>query len=394
VRQGIRRNTVFTVGFNKSLSGAPRWLLPSHGRRGAIRGRVFRDLNVNGQFNAGEPGLTGIRVELNNGQTALTDVQGRFEFVGLLPETYSVSLPLLQFKEPVRVTSSTEVRLDLQTRRTAEVDFGIVNFSRITGNVFNDYLLNGERQPDAPAMRQIRLILSGGPTKLETMTDGAGEFEFDGLAPGDYQLTLDRSTIPPNFVGAAQAFAIHANPTATAVQDIPLTALRSISGRVFFRVSDGENGSSKPVQVADTTSRNHGANGKNGLFLNGNNHNGKNGNHRNGNNHDNEGSAHISGAEAREIMQPLSGIQLAVDHNVVTTDAQGNFVLRNLSAGEFTLSVLPRLPVPDGIKLPSWKLQLTRDPVQVQDATVVISNPELLKYFVSAPAEPAQTGQR
>jgi hypothetical protein len=55
-QQALRRDTVFSPGFNVGLRGAPHWLVPYHAHHGAIRGRVYKDLSINGAFNAGEPG--------------------------------------------------------------------------------------------------------------------------------------------------------------------------------------------------------------------------------------------------------------------------------------------------------------------------------------------------
>ena len=73
---------------------------------------------------------------MSDGESVQTDSEGRFEFSGLSPDVYRVSLGLAQFKVPVRVTSPTQVSLDLSSLRTAEVDLGVINVSRVQGNVF------------------------------------------------------------------------------------------------------------------------------------------------------------------------------------------------------------------------------------------------------------------
>jgi hypothetical protein len=333
---GVRRTTVLTVGFNKSLRGTPQWLLPFHRPRRTISGRVFSDLNVNGAYNSGEPGLVGVRVELNTGETVRTDSQGRFEFSDLSPDAYRVSVPLNQFTRAVRVTSPADVRVDLIEQKMAEVDFGIVNFARVLGNVFNDYLQNGMRQTDANGLRGIGLTLSGKSVNRKVISDGAGDYELYEVPPGDYQLSLDRATLPPNYVAPAESMNIHVEPTATVVENIPLQALRSISGHVYFDPNASGSSALSPT-------------GQNEV-----------------------GSA---------TLQPLAGIQLAVDHTVATTGADGSFVLRNLPAGELTLAVVPTRPLPPGFAVPTGKARLPREPVQVENATIVISNPELVKYI-------------
>lgn len=320
---GLRRNTVLAIGFNKSLSGPPRWLLPSRGHRGVIRGRVFRDLNVNGVYNAGEPGWAGLRVNLSTGEASLTDAQGRFEFAGLLPGVYEVTLPFGQFPERVRATTRTSVRVDLSDKRSAEVNFGIVNFSRILGNVYNDYLANDSRQPDAPSLRDIRLRLVTGDTTREVLTDSGGDYEFDGLVPAGYQLSIDVSTIPADFIAPVSSYTLHIEPASTVVQDMPLRALRTISGKILFGQT------------------------------------------------------------------PLAGVRVAAAQTIATSDSGGNFLLRNLPAGRLTVRVLADGALPDGVRLPSGEIELPREPAHIENATIVISNAELLKYLQQPTVEEA-----
>ena len=356
-QRGVRRTTVITLGFNKTLSGGSRWLLPFRPQKRTIRGRVFRDLNVNGAFNVGEPGLAGVRVELNSGETVLTDSQGRFEFAGLSPGAYRVSVPLSQFAEAVRVTCPTDVRLELFQERTAEVNFGIVNFARVMGNVFNDYLLDGRRQPDANGLRGIRLTLTGNGGTRQIVTDGAGDYELYEIAPGDYDLSLDPATLPSNVGAPPERFKIHVDPTATIVQDIAVRALRSISGHVYLK----RNGSGHAESHA---------NGKNGQEI-----------------ADSVNNVNSNGRVETPTLQPLAGIQLAIDHAVTTTDAEGSFVLRNLPAGDLVLTIVPASPLPAGLAVPAAKIKLPRDPIQIEGATVVISNPDLLNYLLPSSPE-------
>ena len=355
-QQGVRHNTVWTVGFNRTFTGSPALLFSPRRLKGSIQGRVFRDLNVNGAFNTGEPGLAGVRVELSTGQTALTDREGRFEFSGLAADAYRVRLPLNQFREAVRVTGSTDVRVELLPQQTVEVDFGIVNFARVVGNVFNDYLRSGTKLPDAPGLRGIGLILSSSTGSRVVTTDSSGDFEIDDLGPGTYRLAVDHATIPPDFVDPRGPVTFSAGPTETVVQDIPLRALRSIAGRVFLKYHNGKGGGLKIPGIVNGAS---------------------------------------PGSEDNATLEPLAGVKLAVDGNTTITDTEGDFLLRNLPAGEVVLTMVPAIPAPAGVNIPSWRIRLPRDPIQVQGATIIISNPDLLRYLVlekKAELRPA-TGQ-
>jgi hypothetical protein len=72
---------------------------------------------------------------------------------------------------------------------------------------------------------------------------------------------------------------------------------------------------------------------------------------------------------------------------VAKTDENGKFLLRDLPAGDLTVTVVPVKTVPDEMKIPSGQVRLPAEPIQVQGATIVISNPDLIPYLL----EPDQT---
>ena len=101
----LRRNTVLSVGFNKSFSGVPTLNFSRSSEKPIIRGIVFRDANVNGSFNPGELGIASVLIRLEDGRSTVTDENGRFAFSGLARRPYKVSVELAQFNNPVRLTT-------------------------------------------------------------------------------------------------------------------------------------------------------------------------------------------------------------------------------------------------------------------------------------------------
>src|SRR5207302_3264844 len=90
-RNSAQRTMIFSFGLIKNFSATPGMLsLGHHGR--IVEGRVFRDNNINGVFNPGEPGFAGMRVELENGEVAMTDEAGRYKFSGVSAGEHEVSL--------------------------------------------------------------------------------------------------------------------------------------------------------------------------------------------------------------------------------------------------------------------------------------------------------------
>jgi hypothetical protein len=139
-----------------------------------------------------------------------------------------------------------------------------------------------------------------------------------------------------------------------------MIALRSISGRVLLKVPKNANvvvkndsliinGVSKPVK-------------RRGLKFG-------------------PKSADPGTVDADFTLLPIAGVQLRANSQVVRTDDNGNFLLRNLPAGPLKITVVPARAVPDDIKLPTGQLEMPAEPVQIQGATIVVSNADLVPYL-------------
>ena len=80
---------------------------------------------------------------------------------------------------------------------------------------------------------------------------------------------------------------------------------------------------------------------------------------------------------------PLAGVQLSAAASVATTSADGAFILRNLPAGDLTVALVPLKTLGEGLKLPSGQVHMPNEPVEVQNATIVLSNPALVPYVTA-----------
>lgn len=340
-----QRTTLLSFGFQKTFMAAPGTL--SFHRSRIVEGRVFRDNNINGYFNAGEPGLQGVEVRLDDGQVAITDELGRYKFSSVSADQHEVSIAVTQFRNPVRMTTRSAADVDLIQQRVAVIDFGILDFARLMGNVYNDLRFDNARQPDSKGMQDIDLLLDNGKEVRKIQTSGSGDFELDDVPPGNYKLSLDPASIPPNYITSVDSVAVHVSPVSTVVQDIPVRALRSISGTVLLKTG---------VPKSEPADR------KLGKPL--------------------KGNQPAPAAPAQDFkLLPLAGVQIAAGAATATTDADGKFLLRNLPAGELKVIVTPVKPVPAGMNIPSGVVKLPAEPVQVQGATIVITNSDLLPYL-------------
>ncbi len=344
----VEHSMVFSVGITKNFRAAPSLFRSTLHHGCAIEGRVFRDNNVNGVLNSGERGFDGIRVELETGDSVVTDEEGRYKFENVSVGQHHISLSLAQFRNPVRMTTPSEADVDLIRSRMAVVNFGVVDFARLVGTVFNDLRLEGKREPDSKGMPDIRLILDDGRQKRTIITEG-GEFEVSDLPPGDYTLGVDPTTVPANYVLADDSFPIHISPVSTVIQDVPVRALRSIAGHVYLKTPKDSPAAAAPGTVVP------------------------------------QGNGPWQGSDY--VLVPMPGIHLHAGNSNAVSDEQGNFLLRDLPAGDLTIQVVPVKTMPKGVQVPSGTVHLPAEPIQVQGATIVIGNPDLVPYLVGKTAQ-------
>ncbi len=375
----VQRTTLMYFGFTKRFSTMPGAIIPTRKAGRLIEGRVFRDNNVNGTFNFGEQGLVGLRVRLDDGEVTETDEQGRYKFSDVIQGEHTVSLSLTQFAGPVRMTTKNQASVDLIRQKIGMVNFGVVDFARVTGSVFNDLNLDGTRAPDAKGLSGVHLTLEDGKTHRNIVAQDTGDFEVDDVPPGDYRVTVDASTLPANYSLPEDTFTLHVTPVSTVVENIPARAMRSIAGRVFVKVlaestaQPADNGKLKiggMPQGSVRSQRGGQAGGRAGQ---------QSGRFQQGTSEPN-----IAG---EYNLVALAGVQITAGHDVVKTDALGNFLLRDLPAGDLTVTLLPIKELPPGMKVPVGQVKLPPEPIQVQGATIVISNPDLVPYLVDAPKQ-------
>jgi hypothetical protein len=215
--------------------------------RGQIQGRVFFDLNGDGQDDDDEPGAAGMKVQLDGDRSVTTDERGRFRFSSINSGEYTAALISDALGLSLRASTSSEQRVSLFARQTLNVSFGVTNYGSVSGRLFNDLSLDGGRSSaaNAPGIAGVRLSLRStatGGKGVSQSVDGSGAYEFHNVAPGDYTLELDLSTLPADFrVPEQTAWPVRVEPLQNFYLDLPLSAQRAISGVIFIdRDGDGQ----------------------------------------------------------------------------------------------------------------------------------------------------------
>lgn len=185
-----------------------------------ISGRVFDDADHDGIFNNSvDANLGGITVQLLNtsdsvlATTTSASVSGAYSFTGLVPGTYRVrfSPPSGSVATLQNAGGSENIDSDINTLSTTadqalsfaqtlvELDAGFYNDASISGNVFQDFNYNslndGEGGMDnvTVTLHEVNLGVDVGSIPL---TNGSGNYQFDNLIPGNYQVRL---TLPTGY---------------------------------------------------------------------------------------------------------------------------------------------------------------------------------------------------
>ena len=203
---------------------------------------VFADLDADGAFDAGEPGVAGVTVTLRQGATvvatAVTDLDGLYSFPGLAANTYSVTMTVPSGYTATTVVTRSVTVVAGQTVTTA--DFGLDPGASIGDLVWIDLDADGVRDPLEVGLAGATVTLRQGTTVMGTaVTDAAGAYTFTGLAAGSYTVTLT----PPAGYGATTA-----NPVAVTLStgqnvttaDIGARLLPASIGDTVFDDLDGD----------------------------------------------------------------------------------------------------------------------------------------------------------
>lgn len=173
---------------------------------------VWADINSDGMQSTDELGLEGIQVELytldgTGVDTVLTNSNGNYSFDSILPGSYYVKVVLPeggQFSVMTGVDQNLDSNISNQYGEgstsaitllaedvNTTIDAGImISLSSIAGAVWEDESANNVRDSSDQGLEDyvVSLISISGETLATTTTDQQGNYKFDQLFPGSYQV--------------------------------------------------------------------------------------------------------------------------------------------------------------------------------------------------------------
>ena len=214
---------------------------------GQVGDKIFNDLNGNGVFDAGEPGIAGIEVQIcgdldgndvtaETCRTEITDAAGDYLFGdsleanGVTPNAADAPLPGTTGSENFTITV---LNPPIGSTNTADPDGGAPNVAQLTlpsgisnldqdfgytilsfsGTVWLDDDLDGVLDVEEAGLTgvQVELLLNG-VVVATTAADANGDYSFSHVLPGDYTVNVVDSSLPSSLTNTAGPNGIDPRP--------------------------------------------------------------------------------------------------------------------------------------------------------------------------------------
>ena len=190
---------------------------------GAVYGRVFQDVNLNGRFDPGvDQPQANVRVRVDGSRYVVSDAAGNFRIDSVARGEHTVYLDLLSVRADLTLLDNVQQIVTLDSRHDSIVNFRVVRTGRISGVVWLDVNENGRLDESEAPLPDVRVVTGSG---RDTLTDGNGYFIIGDLPPGEHILLLDEKTLPERTRSVAGSLTIKVsagNETATVLPVAPL----------------------------------------------------------------------------------------------------------------------------------------------------------------------------
>lgn len=153
----------------------------------ALRGRIFRDHNVDGVFNEGDEPVQGASLRVNGLGTEATGEEGTLYALGPAGQgLVTVKVDQDSLGDDLLIPASDQYTTVLRPVTAPFVDIPITVSGSLDGNV---YFEDGKPTPTL----RLQLVDSDGGVVKETVADFSGYYTFDAVRPGRYRVQADPS---------------------------------------------------------------------------------------------------------------------------------------------------------------------------------------------------------
>ncbi len=201
-----------------------------------FEGVLLRTSGISGRVSVEGEGLDSVKVTLSGDDleddiTTMTDASGQYAFAGLAEGDYTVAIS--GYDNTLYAFADTDEDVDLGDDDTEIVNFmgTHIRTASISGTVYVDEAGKNDEYDDgeaALAVPGITFALIGGDrgilNPLVAATDKDGEFTFENLRAGTYQLALSPlSPVPTDYAfgGSAIGYALTVGVGESKTQDVP-----------------------------------------------------------------------------------------------------------------------------------------------------------------------------
>jgi hypothetical protein len=161
---------------------------------GAVTGRVYQDVNLNGRFDPDtDTPQADVKVRVDGTRYVMTSADGIYHLDSVERGDHAINLDLLSVRADLTMLDGAEQNVSLQSARDSVVDFRLVRTGRLSGVVWQDLNANGRVDDGEPLLSDIRVVTASG---RDTLTDANGYFMIGDLPPGEYVVLIDEKTLP------------------------------------------------------------------------------------------------------------------------------------------------------------------------------------------------------
>lgn len=192
--QGVKDDTVFFV-YSRNVN-----LKIPYKQYGSVSGIVFDDRNRNGQYDGGDLPIENATVQLGQGLRAKSNAEGIYEIFDVARGVYAVSLESSSIPARLSHDPGSEMKVKVKSGKRTAVNIPLQRIFRIEGKIITDNsdILSASDMKESPRLKVI--LGKDGRAVDSAYSDENGFFYFEGITPGEYEVSLDPDWLPRGIV--------------------------------------------------------------------------------------------------------------------------------------------------------------------------------------------------